>query len=96
MVQKVSLTVHVLLWTMSLFMAKYNIKAKYVTKQKVNYKEEDEIINKSLSFTELVCSEYETNKDSVINLSRSKQDTSIQHRWQQKEEVKGFIPKLVA
>ena len=26
----------------------------------------------------------------------SKQDTSIQYRWQQKDEVKGFIPKSVA
>ena len=47
MVQKVSLTVLVLSWTMPLFMAKHNIKAKYVAKQKVNYKE-DEIINKPL------------------------------------------------
>ena len=77
-------------------MAKHNIKAKYVTKQKVNYREEDEIINKSLSCTELVCNEYQTDKDGVIDLSRSKQDPSIQYRQQQKEEVKGFIPKLVA
>ena len=61
MVQKVLLTVLVLLWTMPLSMAKYNIKAKYVTKQKVNYREEDEIINKPLSCTELVCNEYQTN-----------------------------------
>ena len=96
MVQKVLLTVLVLLWTMLLFMAKHNIKAKYVTKQKVNYREEDEIINKPLSCTELVCNKYQTNKDSMIDLSRSKQDTSIKYRQQQKEEVKGFIPKLVA
>ena len=72
MVQKVSLTVLVLLWTMPLFMAKHNIKAKYVTKQKVNYREEDEIINKPLSCTELVCNEYQTDKDGMIELSRSK------------------------
>ena len=35
-------------------------------------------------------------KDSVIDLSRSKQDTSIQYRQQPKDEVKGFIPKPVA
>ena len=81
MVQKVLLTVLVLLWTMPLFMAKHNMKAKYITKQKVNYREEDEIINKPLSCTELVCSEYQTDKDSAIDLSRSKQDTSIQYRW---------------
>ena len=32
----------------------------------------------------------------MINLSISKQDTDIQYRWQQKEEVEGFIPKMVA
>ena len=96
MVQKVLLTFLVLLWTMPLFMAKHNMKAKYITKQKVNYREEDEIINKPLSCTELVCNEYQTDKDSMIDFSRSKQDTSIQYRWQQKDEVKGFISKPVA
>ena len=88
MVQKVLLTVLVLLWTMPLFIAKHNMKAKYITKQKVNYREEDEIINKPLPCTELVCNEYQTDKDSMIDLSRSKRHTSIQYRWQQKDEVK--------
>ena len=38
----------VLLWTMPQFMAKHNMKVKYITMQKVNYREEDEIINKLL------------------------------------------------
>ena len=62
---------------MPLFMAKHNMKAKYITKQKVNYRE-DEIINKPLSCTELVFNEYQTDKDGMIDLSRSKQDTGIQ------------------
>ena len=95
MVQKVLLTVLVLLWTMPLFMVKHNMKAKYITKQKVNYRE-DKIFNKPLSCTELVCKEYQTNKDGTIDLSRSKQDTGIQYKWQQKDEIKGFIPKPVA
>ena len=49
-----------------------------------------------MSCTELICNEYQTNKDSTIDLSRSKKDTHIQYRWQQKDEVKGFIPKPVA
>ena len=44
MVQKLLLVVFILLGTMPLFMAKPNMKAKYITKQKVNYRE-DEIIN---------------------------------------------------
>ena len=72
MVQKVLHIVLVLLWTMPLFMAKHSMKPNYITKQQVNYGEEDEITNKPLSYTELVCSEYQTNKDGAIDLSRSK------------------------
>ena len=71
MVQKVFIVVLVLSWTMPLFMAKYNIKANFVITKKVNYRE-DEIINKPLSCTELVCNEYQTDKDGAIDLSRSK------------------------
>ena len=77
-------------------MAKYNIKTKYILKQQINYREEDEIINKPLSCTELECNEYQMDKDGAIDLSRSKLDTSIQYRQLPKDEVKGFIPKLVA
>ena len=77
-------------------MAKHQVKAKYTTMQKVNYRQEDEIINKPLSCTEFVCNEYQTDKDGVIDLSRLKRDTGIQCRQQKKDEVKGFIPKLVA
>ena len=76
-------------------MAKHKIKVKYVTKQKVNYRE-DEIINKPSSCTALACNEYQTDKDGAINLSRSKRDTSIQYRHQQKDDIKKFIPKPVA
>ena len=72
MVQKVLRIVLVLLWTTPLFMAKHSMKTKYITKQQVNYKEEDEIINKPLSCTGRKCNKYQTNKDGVIDLSRSK------------------------
>ena len=72
MVQKVLCIVLVLLWTMPLFMAKHSMRTKYITNQQVIYGEEDEIINKPLSCTELKCSEYQTNKDSTIDLSRLK------------------------
>ena len=80
---------------MPLFKATHNLNAKYITMQKVNYREV-EIINKPLSCRELICSEYQTNKDGAIDLSRSKLDTSIQYRQRKKDEVKGFIPKPVA
>ena len=72
MVQKVLCIVLVLLWTTPLFMGKHSMKTKYITKQQVNYREEDEIINKPLSCTELICNEYQTDKDSTIDLSRLK------------------------
>ena len=53
-------------------MAKNNVKTKYILKQQINYREEDEIINKPLSCTELECNKYQTDKDGVIDLSRSK------------------------
>ena len=72
MVQKVLRIVLLLLWTMPLFMTTHSMKTKYITKQQVNYREEDEIINKPLSCTELICNEYQTDKDGTIDLSRSK------------------------
>ena len=61
-------------------MVRHNIKTKYILKQQINYREEDEIINKSLSCTELEYNEYQMDKDGVIDLSISKQDTGIQYR----------------
>ena len=61
-----------LIWTKTLFMAKHSMKTKYITKQLVNYREEDEVINKLLPCTELICNEYQTDKDSMIDLCRSK------------------------
>ena len=65
---------------MPLFMAKHNMKAKYITTQKVNSRKEHEIISKPLSCTELICNEYQTDKDGAIDLSRSKQDNTDNKR----------------
>ena len=53
---------------MPLFMAKHRIKTKYTSTQQINYREEDEIINKPLSCTTFECNEYQTDKDGVIDL----------------------------
>ena len=63
---------------------------------KVNYRQEDEIVNSPHSCTSLECSTYRTSKDGEIDLTRRKQDTGIQYRHEKKEDVKGFIPKLIA
>ena len=57
---------------MPLFMSKHIIKSKYTSIQKINYREEDEIINKPLTCTGPECYEYQTDKDGAIDLSRSK------------------------
>ena len=88
MVEKVLHIVLVHLLTMPLFMTKHCMKTKYITKQPVNYREEDEIINKPLSCTKLTCNEYQTDKDSTIDLSRSKQDTGMQYRSNRKMKLK--------
>ena len=80
MVQKVLCIVIVLLWIMPLFMTKHNIKTKHTLAQKINYREEDEIINKPLTCTGLECNEYQMDKDGAIDFSRSKGDTSIQYK----------------
>ena len=61
-------------------MTKHKIKTKYTSKQQINFREEDEIINKPLSCTELESNEYQMEKDGAIDLSRSKRDTIIQYR----------------
>ena len=65
---------------MPLFMAKHKIKTKYTLTQKINYREEEEIINKPLTSTGLKCNEYQMDKDGAIDISRLKQDTGIQYK----------------
>ena len=79
-VQKVLHIVLVLLWTMPLFMTKHKIKTKYTLTQKINYREEDEILNNPLPCTGLKYNKYQMDKDGAMDLSRSKRDTNIQHR----------------
>ena len=54
---------------MPLFMAKHKIKTKYTSKQQINYRKEDEIINKPLSCTALKCNEYQMDKDGMIDFT---------------------------
>ena len=77
-------------------MTKHSLKAKYIVTHQLNYREEDEIINKPLLCTALECNEYQTDKDVMIELERSKRDTGIQYRQRKKDEIKEFIPKPVA
>ena len=57
---------------MPLFMAKHNIKTKYISQKQINYRKEDKITTEQLSCTEIECHEYQTEKDGTIDILRSK------------------------
>ena len=69
---------------------------KFRKMHKVNYRQEDEIMNSPHSYTSLECSIYRTSKDGEIDIMRCKRDTGILYRHEKKEDVKGFIPKPIA
>ena len=76
--------------------AKRSIIPQFQKMNKVSYREEDEIINSPQSCTSPECSTYRTFRDGEIDIMRQKRDTSIQYRHEKKEDVTGFIPKLIA
>ena len=69
---------------------------KFRKMNKVNYRQEDEIVNSSHSCTSPECSIYRTSKDGEIDIIRCKRDKGIQYGHEKKEDVKGFIPKPIA
>ena len=85
-----------LLWIMLPLIVKRSIIPQFQKMNKVNYREEDEIVNRPQSCTLLECSSYRTSRDGEIDITRHKRDTGIQYRHEKKEEVTGFIPKLIA
>ena len=96
MVQKNLIIFLALLWIKPQFMAKRSIIPKFRKMNKINYRQEDEIVNSLHSCTSLECSIYRTSKDGEIDIIRHKRDTGIQYRHEKKEDVKGFIPKPIA
>ena len=95
MVQKNLIIFLVLLWIMPQFIAKSSVIPQFRKMNKVNYRQEDETINTPQSCTSLECSTYRTSRDGEINILRWKNDTGIHYRHEKKEDVMGFIPKLI-
>ena len=96
MVQKNLIIFLVLLWIMPQFIAKRRVIPQFRKMNKVNYREEDEIINSLQSCKSLECSMYRTSRDGEIDIMRQKRDIGIQYRHKKKEDITGFIPKLIA
>ena len=95
MVQRNLIIFLVLLCIMPQFIAKRSIIPKFRKTNKVNYRQEDEIVNSPQSCKSLECSMYKTPRDGEIDIMRQKRDTGIQYRHEKKEDVMGFIPKLI-
>ena len=70
MVQKKLIIFLALLWIMPQSIAKRSVIPQFRKMNKVNYKEEDEIINSPQSCTSLECSMYRTSRDSEIDILR--------------------------
>ena len=95
MVQKNLIIFLALLWITPQFTAKRSIIPQFRKTNKVNYRQEDEIINGLQSCTSLECSMYRTPRDGEIDIMRWKRDMGIQYRYEKKEDIIGFIPKPI-
>ena len=78
------------------FTSKRSVIPKLRKANKVNYRHEDQIVNSPQSCTSLKCSMYRIPSDGEIDIMRWKRDAGIQYRHEKKEDVMGFIPKLIA
>ena len=63
---------------------------------KINYREEVDKVDSPHSCTSPGCALYATSRDGVIDIRRWKRDTGIQYRHEKKEDITGFILKLIA
>ena len=95
MVQKNLIIFLALLWIMPPLIAKRSVIPQFRKTNKVNYREEDEIVNSPQSCT-FECSSYRMSRDGEIDITRWKRDAGIQYRHEKNEDVTGFIPKLIA
>ena len=78
------------------YIAERIIKAKYKRTKVVNYRQQNDNLNTLETCTFLDCNQYRTNYDGHINISRWKHALGIQYKHESKEDIAGFISKLVA
>ena len=72
------------------------IKIKYKKTKVVNYRQQNDDLNILETYTFLDCNQYRTNYDGHINITRLKRALGIQYKHESKEDIAGFISKLVA
>ena len=78
------------------YRAKRIIKARYRRTKVVNYRQQNDNLNTLATCTFLDCDQYRTNYDGHINIIRQKGALGIQYKHESKEDIAGFISKLVA
>ena len=76
--------------------AKTIIKTKYKRTKVVNYRQQNDNLNTLETCTFLDCDQYRTNYDGHIDITRQKCALGIQYKHESKEDITGFIHKLVA
>ena len=86
----------VLLWITQHYTAERIIKTKYKKTKVVNYRQQNDNFNILETCTFLDCDQYRTNYDGHINITRQKCALGIQYKHESKEDIAGFISKLVA
>ena len=72
------------------------IKTKYKRTKVVNYRQQKDNLNTLETCTFLDCDQYRTNYDRHMNIIRQKHALGIQYKHESKEDIAGFISKLVA
>ena len=83
------------LWIMQHYTVERIIKTKYKRTKVVNYRQQNDNLNTLETCTFLDCDQYRTNHDRHIDITRRKRALGIQYKHESKEDITGFIPKLV-
>ena len=78
------------------YRAKRIIKTKYRRTKVVNCRQQNDNLNTLVTCTFLDCDQYRMNYDRHINIIRQKCTLGIQYKHKSKEDIAGFISKLVA
>ena len=85
-----------LLWTMHHYRAERIIKTKYRETKVANYRQDNDEFYTLSTCTFLDCDEYRMDYDGQIDTTRCKCALGIQYKHESKEDIAGFISKLVA
>ena len=72
------------------------MKINYQKTKVVNYKQQNDNLNTLETCTFLDCDQYRTNHDGHIDIKRQMCTLGIQYKHESKEDIAGFISKLVA